>query len=75
MRTVKHLESSFGERNKPVALGKLERDEVIKHILEAERLLRSGGDDGTGYRNSLGDIYHVFDNILNALKRIAGAME
>jgi hypothetical protein len=58
-----------------VSLGKLERDEVIKHILEAERLLREGSADGTGYRKSLGDIYDVFDNILQALKRIAGAIE
>ena len=58
-----------------MSLGKLERDEVIKHNLEAEKLLTSGGSDGTGYRNSLGDVYRVFDNILQALKRIVGAME
>lgn len=56
-------------------LGKLEREEIAKHILEAERILKSGGADGTGYRDSLGDVAQVFDNILNALKRIAGAMD
>lgn len=54
-----------------MALGKLEREEVIKHLLEAEKIVQSARKDW--YKQA--DVSNAFENIIHALKRIAGAMD
>lgn len=47
-----------------------EKKETIAYIRAAERLLTSGGADGTGHKKN--DLYPVLTHVLNVLKRLCG---
>jgi len=55
-----------------MALGPIERKEVERHILEVDRLLKEWEKIQTWTQRG---IHNVFENILGAIRRIAGAME